>query len=215
MRIQPDRQVERVADAWHQQGMQALNDHDFAGLHALRPFQGPVAVVVDRLIDRLPALERPDLLLHERKVVGPWVECRQSNQRALPSIERVVVVEADRGDSLGAKQVEEPRGQRRLPGAAVATNSNEDRSLPDLCHHVLAPTRSAPTLTSSSSSSWAKDCSKSSTPVAFSSSATHSILTPKWVSASSVAAASSRASVSVAAGTSPWSANAAIVRGGI
>ena len=107
--------------------MQALDDHHLVRLDAHRRLERAVGMVVDRFGDRLSALERPELLLHEREVVGARIERRHADQGSLAAIEGVIVVEADGGDAIGAEQVVEGRRQRRLAAAAVTANADEHR----------------------------------------------------------------------------------------
>ena len=83
-------------------------------------------MVVDGLGDGLAAFQRPDLLLHEREVVGARIQRCDPDQRSFAAIERVVVVEAHGGDAVAAEQVVEGACQRRLAAAAVATDADED-----------------------------------------------------------------------------------------
>ena len=106
--------------------MQALDDHHLIRLDALRRLEGAVRVVVDGLGDGLAALERPELLLHEREIVGAGVERGHPDQRPLAAIERVIVVEADAGDPVRTEELVERGGQRRLAAPAIAADADED-----------------------------------------------------------------------------------------
>ena len=109
--------------------MQPLDDHDLVRLDALRRLERPVGVVVDRFGDRVSALERPELLLHEREVVGTRIERGDADQCALPTVERVIVVEADGGDAGRGRRVAAPPSAVS-PAAPLPASSASARPLP-------------------------------------------------------------------------------------
>lgn len=63
--VQVDREVEQVAHALVDEGVEALDDDDGGGLDLLGGVQGAVDVVVDGLHHALPVLEVVELLEHE------------------------------------------------------------------------------------------------------------------------------------------------------
>src|SRR5579875_556469 len=128
-RVEPDLEVESVANCRNQKRMQALHKNDVTWVDDFGPFDCAVAMVVDRLSDRLSALKRENLLLHQSKVVRPWIKCGKPHQAALMSVERMVVVQANAGDALGSEHLVEGRSKRAFAAAAVAADTDKDGTL--------------------------------------------------------------------------------------
>ena len=129
LRVKPDVEVEQAPQARHEEGMQSLDDDHLSRLDLLRRPEGAIGVVVNRLHDRIPALEREQLVLHQGEVVGTGIQRRDPDQVAFPPVQPVVIVQAHAGDLIAREDPVEPRRQRRLAAAAVAANGDEDRSL--------------------------------------------------------------------------------------
>ncbi len=107
---------------------QPLGDAQLAGLDQHGPFELPVAVVVDGLEDGLAAGQEPEVLFHDLDVVAVGMQGRERFVGPLGAVVAVVVVDAQRHDPVLAQRLDQPPGQGRLPGCAVAGDGQHDRS---------------------------------------------------------------------------------------
>lgn len=80
--VKVDGEVQQVAHALVDEGVEALDDHDGGGLDLLGLVQGPVHVVVDGLLDALAVLEVVELLEHEVELLLIGVESSPSRHLA-------------------------------------------------------------------------------------------------------------------------------------
>ena len=93
---------------------QTLGDDELLGLHIFRPAEGAVAVVVDRLQDRIAFAQMTQRLLENIEIVGARVDGRQALLGALAAVEAVIVVGAEHGAAVLAQNLGDARRQRRL-----------------------------------------------------------------------------------------------------
>ena len=72
--VEVDREVQQVAHALVDEGVEPLDDDNGGGLDLLGGVEGPVDVVVDGFHDALPVLEVVELLVHEVELLLLGVE---------------------------------------------------------------------------------------------------------------------------------------------
>ena len=128
LRIEPDPDVESTVELGREQREEAADDHDLAGRDRLGRPERAGRVVVGGFGDRLASPQAADVVGHQVEVVGPGIECRDPLPLACGSVQLVVIVEADVGDPLGPEDPVEPGDERRLSGATVAADGDQDRS---------------------------------------------------------------------------------------
>mmetsp|Transcript_81113 Transcript_81113/g.180263 ORF Transcript_81113/g.180263 Transcript_81113/m.180263 type:complete len:454 (+) Transcript_81113:3-1364(+) len=122
--VDVDSEVECFANAIVHDGMQALNDHNLVGLDQLRGILEARVVVVDRLVDGLPRLQRRHLRIHELEIVLLRVQRCETCHLAAGTIVDVVVVQANHRHHVAHGGV-----TRRHLGAQGAEDASEESGL--------------------------------------------------------------------------------------
>ncbi len=128
-RIEPDLEVEHAPDARYQEGVQPLDDDHISRSDLFVRTEGAVPVVVDRFQDRIAPPQGQQLILHQRKVVGPGIQRGDPHQLAFPPVEAVVIIQAKTGDPVFREDAVKTRRKRRLAAAAVTADGDEDGAL--------------------------------------------------------------------------------------
>jgi hypothetical protein len=126
-RVQVDADGERAAHLPGVQREQALHHHELACDHVLGHAEGAVAVLVDRLQDRLPGGQQAQVLRQDIHVVAGRVERGDVQFLALDAVVAVVVVGADGCHPVNAEQLHDSGGEGRLAGGAVPDGREHDR----------------------------------------------------------------------------------------
>ena len=98
------------------------------GRTCLRRLERARAVAVDRLEDRLPAPQVPEVLAHDVEVVGGRGERRDPELGSVGALVAVVVVAADVRHVGVAEHAGEPARESGLAGAGVAYDAEDDRT---------------------------------------------------------------------------------------
>ena len=75
--------------------MKTFDDENLGRLNKLRCVEKSCDVIINRFLDGDATLESFDLLIHEIKVIGAWVQSSDSFLFATGPVQRMVIVETD------------------------------------------------------------------------------------------------------------------------
>jgi hypothetical protein len=127
LRVEPHGDIEQAPQRARVQREETLHDDDVLGLDALGSDDRAIRMIVDRLIDRAALAQRPQVFFHRGEIIGARIERRQPNRAALPAIQRVIIIEADRFDPLRAEDRIESPAQRCFSGPGITADGDHDR----------------------------------------------------------------------------------------
>jgi hypothetical protein len=84
-------------------------------------------MVVDRFQDGVAERQQLQVLLHDLDVVAVGVQRGERQPVTLFPVVAVIVVDADRRHPVDPERLDDPAGERRLAGRAVAGDGQHDR----------------------------------------------------------------------------------------
>src|ERR1039458_983561 len=127
-RVEVDADVVDVAHCGGVEAQRPFDDREPRRLHVLGRLEGPAAVTVDRLEDRLPGAQVLEVLGQHVKVIAIGVRRREPALGALLAVVAVVVVGRDMRDLRLPEDPDQPARQRGLSGGRVADDAKQDRT---------------------------------------------------------------------------------------